>query len=178
MRLVVVALGVWFAVLNLLTAAADLPLALSGRRVEVTVRSCQMARSGLRTCVGDYRLGPVFVIGRSVLGGDTLREGTMVRATVPGDAPGDPSIADPRLGVGEAALFAFAGLVTAAMSIVALRRRLRRGLAPRPLAPVGPAAAGDAGKVVEAVAAVDPGATVDDDPLAWVRRRRFGAGRT
>lgn len=153
------ALGAWFAVLNLLTAVADLPGALHGHRVEVTVRSCRTYPSGLRTCLGDYRLGSVVVTGRNVLGGDTLREGSTVRATTAGDTPGDPSIADPRLGVGEAALFTLAGLATAGLALVTVRRRSRR----RPGAAHPPSP--------------DRATLGDDDPLAWVRRRRFGAGR-
>lgn len=160
MRLVVVALGVWFALLNVLTAGADLPAALHGRRVDVTVRSCHTDRAGLRTCIGEYRLGPVLITGRNVLGGDTLREGATVRATVDRNVPANPSIADPRSGVGEAALFALAGLVTAGVALVGLRRRFRRRLVP------------------EQPAGVDPVAAGDEDPLAWARRRRFGAGRT
>ncbi|GAC1593217.1 MAG: hypothetical protein NVS3B21_13980 [Acidimicrobiales bacterium] len=158
-RLVVVALGVWFALLNLLTASADLPAALHGRRVDVTVRSCHTDRAGLRTCIGEYRLGPVLISGRNVLGGDTLREGATVRATVDRNVAADPSIADPRSGVGEAALFALAGLVTAGVALVGLRRRCRRRLVPEHPAGVVPEDAGE-------------------DPLAWARRRRFGAGRT
>ena len=121
---------------------------MHGRSVTVTVTRC--TASG---CRGDYRLGAVAHRDQAVIGAETARVGAAVAATVDGRHPGEATTADAALVAAEAGAFAAAGLAIAVVGLRACVRARRRG--PAPESPV-PAAV--------------------DDPLAWVRRRRFGAG--
>jgi hypothetical protein len=141
------ALVLWFVVLNALTAWDALPDVLHGERVEVTVTACTAG-----TCRGTYRAGRLRT--DDVLGVSSARPGAVLRATVDRTDPGAATVNTPLVTLAEAAFLALVGLAIAVLLIRATVRAWRRRARARP----------------EAAAAEG------DDPLAWVRRRRFGAG--
>jgi hypothetical protein len=145
------ALAAWFVLLNALTAWAALPDVLSGRTVEVAITSC-----GAGSCRGDYRLAGVTHVGRDVLGVSSARAGSVLRATVDGQHPGSATVDDPAETLAEALVLALFGLAIALLAARSGHRAWRRR------------AVGE--ERAERVVAEG------DDPLAWVRRRRFGAG--
>lgn len=157
----------WLVVLNVVTAAGALPYALHGQAVMVVIRRCQEGGDGIRTCRGDYRLADRTQSNEVVLGADSARVGATMRATVDGRHPGAATVADAFSGVVEALVFALAGLVVMAAALrAAVRARRRRGQGRSTAAPgVMPIADRSGGA-----------APVPEDPLAWVRPRRFGAG--
>lgn len=168
------AAGAWLAALNVMAARDVLPFAVDGRAVQVTVRSCTGS-----VCRGDYRVGGAVLRGEEVEGMAADRVGTTVSATVRRSHPGKAVTGDPVAALIEAILIAGAG---AAIAVVAgragavrsrQRRRTRAGARASPGAaqPVAGTGGGYGAGAAAAPAGPDP-----DDPLAWVRRRRFGAG--
>jgi len=149
--------GAWFTVLNVAAAAGSWPYALHGRGVEVVIRRCDVS-GGARTCRGDYRIASAAFGDREVLGAGTASVGSRLGATVDRRHPGTAVTGHPAWALAEAACLAWAGLAVCAVALrAAVRARRRRGSAPSRSA--------------------TPGRAPDaDDPLAGVRRRRFGAG--
>jgi hypothetical protein len=145
-----VAAGVWLTLLNIAAAGGALPYALHGRSVTVTITSCTPG-----VCRGDYHLGALTRADEPVTGAETARVGATVRATVDGRHPGEATTQDSALVAAEATALALAGIGVTAASLRAAVRAARR---PR-------------------VARTEPEETSApaDDPLAWARRRRFGA---
>lgn len=136
--------------LNVAAAADSLRLVDHGRTVEVAVRTC-----GSAGCRGDYVLGGRTHRGEEISGVGANRVGRTVDATVDGRRPGRAVTGGPVAALVEALVIAVAGAALAVLSGRAAVRRTRR--APRP--------------------APAPSSSPDqDDPLGWVRKRRFGAG--
>ena len=161
--LVGTALAAWFVVLNAATAWGALPDVLHGRGVDVVMTACAGG-----TCRGDYTLSGRRYERREVLGVGSARAGSVVHATVDGDRPGSATVDDPLVGFGEALILALIGLAVAVLGVRATGRAWRR----RGVHGAGPVAEGVAAEGV----AAEGVAAADDDPLGWVRRRRFGAG--
>jgi hypothetical protein len=151
--------GAWLVALNVAAASGNLPYALHGRAVHVVIRRCGAAGTTPRTCRGDYPIGSRLHAGQEVVGADSALPGQTVRATVDGRHPAKAVTGDPGLAVAEATVFALAGLAVVVIALRAARRAWVRRRT-RPLAQDRPARP-------------DPAAV--DDPLARVRRRRFGA---
>ncbi|HEY2427772.1 MAG TPA: hypothetical protein VGI06_02495 [Acidimicrobiales bacterium] len=153
--------GGWLAVLNGAAAGSSFPYVLHGRSVEVVIRHCQV-RDGARSCRGDYRVGSVIYADREMIGADTAGIGARLRGTVDARHPGTAVVGHPGWALAEAILLALAGAVLglgAMRAAVRAWRRRRRRPAPAPAPPPAP-----------------PRPVDTDDPLASVRRRRFGAG--
>jgi hypothetical protein len=146
----------WLAVLNVLAATAAFPDAAHGRHVSVVVRSCDAGG-----CRGDYRLGGRLLTDQEVEGVTAPRIGEIVHATVDADAPGKATVGGGWPVVGEAAVLALAFALIAVLCLRAALRARRRttAVAAPPSLPPLPSAPEQA----------------EPDPLAWVRKRRFGA---
>lgn len=160
-RLAVAGACVWLVVLNVGVARSELPFALHGSKVEVTIDRCVVDPHGLRTCRGSYRIDSRTVSDQAVLGADASPVGAVRQVSVDRRHPGPARTEDPRATLFEAALLALAGAGLAAVAI----RGAWRGWITRPAPLPGPAG----------VSKRPPPA--GDDPLAWARRRKFGAGR-
>lgn len=169
LRLAVAAACAWLAVLNVGVARSDAPFALHGTKVEVTIDRCVVDPHGLRTCRGSYRIDSRTVSDQPVLGADAAPVGAVRHATVDRRHPGPARTEDPRAALVEAALFALAGF---GLTAVALRGAWRGWTTRR--APAPPSASTPEGPPAPRSEGPPAGG---DDPLAWARRRKFGAGR-
>lgn len=103
-------------------------------------------------------------------GADSALVGMKVGATVDGRHPGTAVTGDVALSLVEVALLALAGL---AVMVAAMRAAGRAWHRRR----TAPASRDRAEPHVAAPGLVAPNPT-EEDPLAWVRHRRFGAGTT